>query len=136
MKYFIIYIFLFVSVLFSKDFDIEKVVAQVNSIKESNQLSPNLEYKVYDPFATAKPILKEKKRKGIHKTKVRRIIPQTILNGEVFIDKKWYAIGDVIRGYKIKNINKRSISLYKNGLYKKVYLKSSKNVVKIEEKIE
>jgi hypothetical protein len=136
MKYLTLFIFFLSSSLFAGDFDVSKIVEKVRNIKKSNQLSPILEYKVYDPFATAKPILKEKKIKVIHKPKEQSIIPQTILNGEVFIDKKWYATGDIIRGYKIKNIGTKSILLYKNGIYKKCSLKSSNNIVKFEEKIQ
>jgi type II secretory pathway component PulC len=71
-----------------------------------------------------------------HKTTNKSIKIETILNDKVFIEKKWYATGDFIRGYKIKNIAKGNILLYKNGVYKKIYLKSSKNIVKIEEKIQ
>ncbi len=121
--------------LFAKDFDVKKIAAQVKNIKTSNKLSPELKYQVYDPFASAKPILREKNKKVIHKKRYKSIIPQTILNSKVFIEKKWYSIGDVFRGYKIKNIKKRSVLFYKNGIYKKIYLKSSKSIVKIEERI-
>jgi len=136
MRYFSLYILLLSLPLFTKDFDVEKIATQVEKIKTSNKLSPTLKYRVYDPFAKAKPILKEKQKNVMHKIRYRAIYPQTILNNEVFIEKKWYSVGDVIRGYEIKNINKRSILLYKDNVYKKVYLKSSKNIVKIEERIE
>lgn len=128
--------FLLSTLLFAEEFDVSKVVEQVKSIKNLSKLSPNLDYRVYDPFATAKPILKEKKHKVWYKTTNKSIKIETILNDKVFIEKKWYATGDFIRGYKIKNIAKGNILLYKNGVYKKIYLKSSKNIVKIEEKIQ
>jgi hypothetical protein len=70
----------------AQEFTIEEIAANINKIKTSNILSPRIEYELYDPFATAKPILKEKK--VIHKSKPKAIDPQTILNGEVFIEKK------------------------------------------------
>lgn len=117
---------------YAQDINIEELAKRIDNLESSTKLSKNLDYKVYDPFATAKPILKQSQiiKKKYH----QKILLQTILNDKVFIQNRWYTKGDAIQGYKIKQIFKNSVLLCKNNKCKKTYQKTSKNLLTIEDK--
>ena len=134
MKYLCNLIIFLPIMLFARDIDIEKISKQMDRLKSSKKIVSTLDYNVYDPFATAKPILKQKKAKK--QKKYHRIIKlQTVLNGRVLIKNKWYSVGDKVYGYKIVKIDQNGISLYKNKKTKKVLFKKRKDFVHITKEI-
>lgn len=118
--------------LYAQDVNVEELAKRIDKLETSTTLSQNLDYKVYDPFETAKPILEQKQI--IRKKHNRAIVIQTVLNDRIFIQHKWYSKGDTVQGYKIKQIFHNSAQFCKNKKCKIIYQKSRKNLLKIEDK--
>ncbi|MEA1982073.1 MAG: hypothetical protein U9N39_00900 [Campylobacterota bacterium] len=118
--------------LFADVIDVQKIALKIDKV-HSSKISSTLDYRVYDPFATAKPILK--KKTIIKRVRHKSIVIETILNNRAFIEKKWYSVGDTIYGQKIKNVRRDGIVILKN--YKKTFipLKKNTNIIKIKENI-
>ena len=133
MKSFIVLLFLLPICIFAKDIDVNQISKKIDVIKNSTKITAKLDYDIYDPFATAKPILKHKKKKKT--VKKRKIHIKTILNNRVFINRRWYNVGEIIYGYKIKSINSNYIVVLKHGERKRVYKYKKKNFIHTKELI-
>lgn len=78
----------------------------------------------FDPFQNGKEII-SKVIEEKEQSNALSII--TILNGRVFMNSKWYKVGDEINNYKIIQIARNSILVNNNGKIEKFgILKSSK----------
>jgi hypothetical protein len=108
MRFLIGFVVMLSSSLFCATFDIGYISKKIDAIENRPQISASIDYKVYDPFATAKPILKIKKTPKAVK-KFKPIIIQTILNRKVLVGNRWYRRGESINGKLIKAINPNSI---------------------------
>jgi len=136
MKYLYSIIFLLPVVLFGYNIDVQKISKQMDRLKDHRKVVLTLDYNVYDPFATAKPILKQKKYNKAKKHYKKSIKLQTILNNRVLIKNRWYGVGDSISGYKIVKIEqKKGILLYKDGKSKQVFFKKKKDFIHITKEI-
>jgi len=136
MRY-IIFTFLICSTMLNAlDFNIDKIVKKIDKVKNNIEKTYDLDYNVYDPFATAKPLLRHKSRATKKKRRVRPIVIQTILNHKVFINRHWYRVGDFVQGVKIKAINNKNIVVLKNNRKKTIYIKPKKNFLQIKEIIQ
>jgi len=110
-------------------FDIQKIAKKIDTLRLSQDISPTLNYKVYDPFAKAKPIITTKKVVVVKKLKP--IVIQTIFNDRVFINSRWLKRGDTVNGMKIKHIYKSYVVIGK----RKYRVKTHKNLIKMKENI-
>ena len=118
---------------FSDTIDVDKVVKNIANIKKSIHISATLDYNVYDPFATAKPIIIQKKKDIIKKLPVSRSVTiQTILNKKVLINNRWFSVGDRVDGGLIKSIHKDYIIIIKNKKWIKVATKRKKKLIYIK----
>lgn len=118
---------------FANTIDVDKVVKNIANIKKSIQISAILDYNVYDPFATAKPIIIQKKRDLIKRLPVSRSIKiQTILNKKVLINNRWFSAGDKVDGSVIKSIHKNHIIIIKDKKWMKVTTKRKKKLIYIK----
>ena len=77
---------LIVSLTFSSAVEINNLAPKIKNLKNGKKLSEKVDYDVYDPFATAKPLLIKKKKvvkkKIKHVIKHNHIIIQTIFNNK------------------------------------------------------
>ena len=109
---------------------ISDIIKTIDKLNDLTAISSKLDYEVYDPFASAKPILKTK---NISKKTLKHsnpIVIQTILNNRVFISGKWYNVGDKVRDFKIQNIRSDSIELSKDATIKIIRLDATKSILK------
>lgn len=117
--------------------EINKIAPKIKTFKNSEKISDTIDYDVYDPFATAKPIVIVKKKvikKRIkHFVKQNPIIIQTILNNKVLINNRWYGAGDKIQGKRIKSVRKDAIIVIDNNKWVKITLKRKKSIIEIKE---
>jgi hypothetical protein len=111
--------------------DVSDKIKEIVKMKESNY---NLEHYTYDPFSTAKPIMKSTKKFEVKKSS-NSINLQTILNKRAFINNSWYSVGDLIKGYKIKSINKNSVTLSNTINNKILNIKPAKQLLKLSEEV-
>ncbi|MEA2099025.1 MAG: hypothetical protein U9P72_02745 [Campylobacterota bacterium] len=120
--------------------EINKIAPKINTLKNNKKISDIIDYEVYDPFATAKPLLIEKKivEKKVIKRVIKQnpIIIQTILNHKVLINNRWYSAGDIVQGRKIKSIRKDAIIVIENNKWVKIALKKNRNIINIKEVIQ
>jgi len=117
---------------FSSEIDVKKIVKKIEMLQHNKNISSKIHYNVYDPFATAKPILKQKNNTPIKLHKDSSITIETILNNKVLIAGKWLSVGDKINGATIKSINKNNIIIYKNNRWIKVSFKRKKDIINIK----
>jgi len=85
----------------------------------------------YDPFQNGKEIVMRTLETKIQ-TKALRVT--TILNNRVFIDSRWYKLGDTVQGYKIMQITKNNILAKKSDKVIKLGIKKSQKLLKIRDK--
>ncbi len=112
----------------SESKSIKEVSDRINSISVLKNENKKI-HNTYDPFKTAKPIIKSKKVvKDSYESD--EINLQTILNKRAFINSRWYNTGEKIQGYKIEYINKNSITLSKNMTKKILAIKNKKSILK------
>jgi len=123
--------------IFANDIKINNIAPKINTLKNSVKISETIDYDVYDPFLTAKPLLiKEKK---VIKKKIKQVIKQnpiiiqTILNNKVLIHNKWYGAGDKVHGIRIKSIRKDAIIVIKNNRWTKINLRKNRNIITTKE---
>jgi len=135
MKYLIFFLFTTTLYLNASDFSIDKIVKKIDSVQKTVQKSPTLDYKVYDPFATAKPILKQKSKtvKIVKNIKAKPILIQTIFNHKVLINGHWYRVGDKVYGATIVTIAKKNIILLKNNVKRTIYMRNKKKIIQTKE---
>jgi len=114
--------------------EITDIIDSIDKMNSSVQIPKKIEYNVYDPFSSAKPILNTK-----HNTKLKTniilqpIILQTILNNRAFVDGKWYNKGDKVRDYKIEMVNSDSVILVKNFKKTIIRIKKIERILKMKE---
>ena len=132
MKKYIIIISILPSVLFASTLNIQSIVTKIKALQSNTKISSQLDYNVYDPFATAKPILIQKMKNRIKIQKKSSILIQTILNKKVLVGGKWLKVGDKVQGATIKTINKDNIVIFKDNKWTKVSFKRKKDIIKIK----
>ena len=127
------YIMLIALPLCAKDVDITSISEKIDALKQSKSTSPVLNYTLYDPFATAKPLLAAKQKPPLIKKRIRPIIVQTILNHRALIDGKWLRVGSSIYGGTISAIEQQHIVVTRGGKTITVPLKTGKRIIKTKE---
>ena len=134
MKYLYIIILVLPLALFGYGVDVNKISKQIDRLKSSKRVSASLDYDVYDPFATAKPLLKQKQIK--HRKHHKKVIRfQTILNDMVLIKNRWYRVGDKVYGYKITKIGRDSILISKKGKIRRISGAKKKEFIQVTKEI-
>lgn len=126
----IIYLLLVASALSA--IEITNIIQTMDKLNSSDKISSSLDYDVYDPFATAKPILKTKNIEVKELSTSTPIVIQTILNDRVFISGEWYNAGDKIRDFKIKDIKSDRIELVKNRTIKVITIDAIESILKMK----
>lgn len=119
------------TILFGYDIDVQKITQKIEKLKNF-KISKRLNYKVYDPFATAKPILK-KETIVRHIIARRAIVVETILNHKAFIDGSWHSSGGYIHGVKIIKVLHDGILVARGSKKVLIPLKKEKDIIKTKE---
>ncbi len=132
MKY-LFYIMLIVIPIGANDIDITPISEKIEALKQSKKTSPVLDYTLFDPFATAKPLLAAKQKPPLIKKRFRPIIVQTILNHRALIDGKWLRVGSSVYGGTISAIEQHRIIVKRGGKTITVPLKTGKRIIKTKE---
>jgi len=124
----------------ANNIEINKIAPKIKTFKNSEKISDTIDYDVYDPFATAKPIvIKVNKEKKVVKKRIKHIVKQnpiiiqTILNNKALINNRWYGAGDKIQGKRIKSVRKDAIIVIDNNKWVKITLKRNKSIIEIKE---
>jgi len=121
----------FSSLAFSSS-DVHEIAKKIDALGLDDTLNEKVNYKVYDPFKRAKPLL-AKKEKKIEIIKRKSIKVETILNERAWIDGKWLKKGSIINGYHITAINKNAIMLRHNKKEILIPLSQGKNFLRVKE---
>ncbi|BCD68673.1 hypothetical protein [Nitratiruptor sp. YY09-18] len=87
----------------------------------------------YDPFNSAKKIIKKSHKPIFFTPFVRPLQLQAIFNDKAYINGKSYKRGDIIRGFKIVDI-KDSYVILQRGKKKRVLVLYRPHVLKVVEK--
>ena len=126
------YLIFFAMSLFA--IEIEGIIKSIDKINSSVKIPKKVQYDLYDPFSSAKPILNTKNDLNNNIVSVKKpLILQTILNNRAFIDGKWYNEGDKVRHYYIKSINSDSLVLSQGKKIKTIRLTKIKNILNMKE---
>jgi len=108
-------------------------VKNIANLKNSINISAKLDYNVYDPFASAKPILIKKEKDFLKKIPISDVIKiQTILNKKVLIKNRWFSVGDKINNNLIKHIKKDYIVVLNNKKWMKITTQRKKKLIYIK----
>ncbi|ADN08499.1 hypothetical protein [Sulfurimonas autotrophica] len=82
----------------------------------------------YDPFKKAKILLNTHSAKKLFSTPKRILSINAILNKKVYINGRFYRVGEVVYGYKIINIADNYIQVKKKGKISIIPLIKSNNL--------
>ena len=85
----------------------------------------------YDPFKKGKEVVQKVFSK---KVQDNTLYVTSILNNRVFINSRWYRVGDKVNGYKIIQIKEDSILVKNSKKVLKFGIKRRDNIVKVEDK--
>jgi len=85
----------------------------------------------YDPFKKGQEVVQKVFNK---KVQDNTLYVTSILNNRVFINSRWYRVGDKVNGYKIIQIKEDSILAKNSKKVLKFGIKRRDNIVKVEEK--
>lgn len=118
-------------ILIASDVDVKELAQKIEILKNEERVSQNLDYRVYDPFSQAKPILKSKNFRVPKTTKKREIVLQTILNKRALIGGKWYSVGDRVQGELIESIQRDYIVIIRNNKRVKISFKQRKDILNL-----
>jgi hypothetical protein len=107
--------------------DLKQKVASLSELPKEGKIV----FVDYDPFkrgeeVVLKTIEKKKQDNRLHVT--------SIMNQRVFIDSKWYSVGDEVRGYKILQINALNILAKNDDKVVKLGMEKSNKLLKIRNK--
>jgi hypothetical protein len=97
-------------------------------LKESRNIPAAIDYKVYDPFLKAKPLLAQKEEKPAVTTQ-RILFVQTILNNKALIEGRWFGVGDHIDDATITAIHNNHIIISKGNKKLTIFLKAKKSII-------
>ena len=112
--------------------DVHEIAKKIDALGVDDTLNEKVNYKVYDPFKRAKPLLAKKEKKTeIIKRKAIKV--ETILNERAWIDGKWLKKGALVNGYHITAINKNAIMLRHNKKELLIPLSQGKNFLRVKE---
>ena len=117
--------------LFSSN-DVHEIAKKIDALGADDTLNEKVNYKVYDPFKRAKPLL-AKKEKKTEMIKPKPIKVETILNERAWINGKWLKKGALVNGYKITAINKNAIVLRHNKKEIFIPLSQGRNFLRVKE---
>lgn len=129
----IIYVLIFFSILLYA-FDVESITKKIENMEASSNTYDKINYQIYNPFATAKPIVKKSVTSEIVMSRPFPIVLKTILNEKAFINDRWYSVGDVFREYKIQAILKSLVVLAKESELKIINMDVSQSKINIKTK--
>ena len=85
----------------------------------------------YDPFKKGEEVVQKifnKKRQD------KTLYVTAILNNKVFINSRWYRVGDKVAGYKILQLKEDSILVKNSKKVLKFSIKRRNNIVKVKDK--
>ena len=85
----------------------------------------------YDPFKKGQEVIQKIFNK---KLQDNTLYVTSILNNRVFINSRWYRVGDKVNGYKIIQIKEDSILAKNSKKVLKFGIKRRDNIVKVEDK--
>jgi len=126
-------VLLIIGNLTAKDVDIAPIIAKIDALKHEKKTSPTLSYRLYDPFAKAKPLLATKQQPPLRKKSIRPIIVQTILNRRALIDGKWFGVGSRIHGHTITAVKAHHIVVATGTTTRTIPIKTGKRIIMTKE---
>ena len=113
--------------------DVHLIAKKIDDLKRDNILSSEVDYKVYDPFRRAKPLLAKKKKVHVVR-KPKPIVVETILNNRAWVDGRWVQKGSKINGAKVKAVKKNAIIVSYDNKDVIIPVKRGKSFLKLKEK--
>jgi len=123
--------------LFASSVNVDNLSKKIDILNNDKKISSKLDYKIYDPFASAKPIINEAKEiKDIEPIVILPIIVQTILNKKVLINGLWHKTGDIVQGNLIKEIHQKYIVVFKDKKRSFITIKPKKSILITKETIQ
>ena len=132
MKIKILLVFLFLNIAFANQLqeEMDSYVKIFEKIKEKRSGLSDIELSsIKNPFKQEPIKTVTDQNLSIAPQASKGLSLKAILLNKVNIDSKWYAVGDIVDGYKIANITRNSVFLVKGDEKQELILKNgSKNV--------
>ncbi len=101
---------------------------------ESIHIPSAVEYRVYDPFKRAAPMVKKSGR-GLAAHRPVPIRVTAVMNDRAFVNGRWVRTGERIGRYKIARIGGGGVVLKRGNTTRFVPLGKRKRILKIEENL-
>lgn len=111
----------------------EDILKKFDTLK-SIHIPSAVEYRVYDPFKRAAPLVKRSGR-GFAAHRPVPIRVTAILNDRAFINGRWVRAGEYLGRYKIARIGATGVVLKSGNMTRFVPLGKRKRILKIEENL-
>jgi hypothetical protein len=112
--------------------DVHDIAVKIDAFAADRSLSETLDYKVYDPFMRAKPLLASRE-KSPPKKHQKMFKVETILNQKAWVNGKWVQKGSIINGSKVIAVHKDAIIVADEDKEVLVPLYRGKNLLRVKE---
>lgn len=112
--------------------DVHLIAKKIDALATDNTLSSKVEYKVYDPFKRAKPLLFIVEKPSVAK-RFQPLKVETILNDKAWVNGRWVKKGSIINGSKVIAIKKNAIMVRHDNKEVLIPLSTGKNLISVKE---
>jgi hypothetical protein len=112
--------------------DVHVIAEKIDAFAADQSLSEHLEYKVYDPFKRAKPLLAQKQKVAM-KPHHKMFKVETILNNRAWVNGKWVQKGSIINGSKVVAVHKDAIIVRDDDREILIPVSRGKNLLRVKE---
>ncbi|BBG64917.1 hypothetical protein NNO_0215 [Hydrogenimonas sp.] len=122
---------LFTLHLFASQESVSEVLKKFEAL-DSASVPEAVEYRIYDPFVRALPLVK-KSRKRSPVPHHRSLSITAVMNDKVFASGRWLHIGERIGRYRIAGIKRGGVLLERGGVTRFVPIGGKKRILDIKE---
>lgn len=115
--------------------EVKQIVAKMEALQRVT-ISPEADFKLYDPFRRAAPLIE--KAKPVKKIKIPVRIPRlmAVMNDRALIDGRWLRVGDRIGGYRLIAVSSSGAWLSKRGMRRFLPIKKRRSLLKVKDRNE
>ena len=113
--------------------EVARVLKKFDTL-EALHLPAAVEYRVYDPFKRAAPLVKKSSREHLAPAPAP-IRVTAVMNDRAFVNGRWVHAGEYIGRYKIARIGSTGVVLKSGNITRFVPLGKRKRILKIKENL-
>ena len=115
--------------------EVKRIVAKMEALQRVT-ISPRIDFKLYDPFRRAAPLIE--KAKPVKRIVIPVRIPKlmAVMNDRALIDGRWLRVGERIGGYRLAAVSSSGVWLVKGRVRRFLPIAKGRSLLKIKDRNE